>query len=346
MSRLWLPALVLLLSGGLPVLAQQGRLRVVEYNVENLFDTCHDAGADDYEFLPGAARGWNSSRYWKKLGDVARVLVAAGGDTPPDLVGLCEVENDSVVRHLCERTALRRLGYARIVTCSRDPRGLDLALLFQPGRLRLVGQESIDVSASVAGGRPTRDVLYAAFRLLSGDTLDVLLCHWPSRRGGSVAAMERRLGVARLVRQRADSLMALRRRPALLLMGDFNDESTDRSVAHELGARLLREGERPDSRALYVLTHGLAAPGGVSGTYKYAGRWNQLDQVVVSGHLLRRDFPLHTAGGACRLFAPAFLLEPDATHGGVKPRRTFLGPVYRGGYSDHLPLVVDFLYGY
>lgn len=111
MSRLWLPALVLLLSGGLPVLAQQGRLRVVEYNVENLFDTCHDAGADDYEFLPGAARGWNSSRYWKKLGDVARVLVAAGGDTPPDLVGLCEVENDSVVRHLCERTALRRLGY-------------------------------------------------------------------------------------------------------------------------------------------------------------------------------------------------------------------------------------------
>lgn len=343
MSELRLFLLILLFAGAMWAGAQEERLRVVEYNVENLFDTCHDAGADDYEFLPASARRWTQPRYWKKLGGVARVLAAAGGDAPPDLVGLCEVENDSVVRHLCERTALRRLGYGHVVTHSRDVRGLDLALLFQPARLRLVQDEAFRVPCDEARERPTRDVLHAAFRLSAGDTLDVLLCHWPSRRGGSVAAERYRGRVARYVRAKTDSLMAVRRRPALLLMGDFNDEGTDPSVARGLGARLAEDTVVAEPRALYVLSHSLAASGGVSGTYKYAGRWNQLDQVVVSGTLLDGSLALRTVPGACRIFAPPFLTEPDAAHGGVKPRRTFLGPVYKGGYSDHLPLVVDFI---
>lgn len=105
--------------------------RVMTYNVENLFDTLHDAGFNDEEFLPGSNRRWNSPRYWGKQQKLARTIAAAGGAVPVDLVALCEVENDTVVNHLCRRTILRRLDYAYLVTQSKDARGIDVALLYQ-----------------------------------------------------------------------------------------------------------------------------------------------------------------------------------------------------------------------
>lgn len=331
---------VLLLLVCVSPAAGQSRFRAVTYNVENLFDTCRSAVGDDGEFLPDAERRWTGARYRRKLGQIGRVVAAAGGESPAELVALCEVENDSVVRDLCERTLLRRLGYRYFVTDGADVRGIDVALLYQPQRFRPVGHTAIRLPRA-AGERPGRDVLHVAGLLPTGDTLDVLVCHLPSRRGGTYAAELRRRGDAKALRRVADSLCTLRHTPRLLLMGDFNDGYGSPSLSEGLRAMLPPSGV-PEPAALYVLSANLKARDGIGGTYKYRGRWNSLDQIIVSGNLLVPAAPFRTHRAACRIFAPPFLTEPDATHGGVKPRRTYLGTVYLGGFSDHLPLVLDF----
>lgn len=315
---------------------QGNSFRVMTYNVENLFDTCHDYGCEDQEFLPDAVRQWNSVRYWKKQGDLSRTLIAAGGVSPLELVALVEVENDSVISHLLRRTRLYRLGYEYVMTTSRDSRGIDVALLYQPERFRLLEKNMIHIPFDARREKPTRDVLHVAGRLQCGDTLDVLVYHWPSRRGGSRAAEHYRYRAARRVRAFADSLAQLRRCPKILLLGDFNDEYSDRSIAEGLGA--VAPGRPGD---YVVLSAGLKAPGGIQGTYKFRGEWNQLDQVIVHRCLLEARTGLRTIAGGCRILAFPFLLEPDEARGGFLPRRTFLGPVYKGGVSDHLPLLLE-----
>lgn len=324
-----------------PAAAQTARFRVMTYNVENLFDTCHDAGRDDCEFLPDAVRRWTGQRYRFKLDRICRVLAAAGGDMPVDLVALCEVENDTVVRDLCERTLLNRLGYRYVVTDCPDPRGIDVALLYQPERFQPFVRSDIRLPL-VPGERPLRDVLHVGGLLPTGDTLDVLVCHLPSRRGGTREAELRRRRSARALRRAADSIRACRCRPSLLLMGDFNDGSDCPSLSKSLGTRPVSDDMSSDTSALYVLSAGLKARDGIRGTYKYRGVWNMLDQIIAGGVLFDAQAPFRVRRGSCRIFVPAFLTEPDGVYGGVRPRRTYLGTAYVGGFSDHLPLILDF----
>ena len=330
----------LLLAGG-------RRFRVVTYNVENLFDTCHDAGKRDQEFLPGAERRWTSARYRKKLADLARTLAAAGGSEPASLIGLCEVENDSTLRDLTQRTMLRRLGYEYIVTRSPDARGIDVALLFQPGRFRVLDFRSLRVPYRAPAERPTRDILWVAGLVPTGDTLDVFVCHLPSRAGGAARTESYRCRAAALLRSHIDSLTARRGKARVLIMGDFNDEPSDRSLTRALGVRQpvpASQEDTADPRALYVLSATAKGREGVKGTYRYRGTWNRLDQIIVSGSLLLPKEGFRTSAANCQIVSPDFLLEPDATYGGVKPRRTYQGTFYHGGVSDHLPLAVDFFY--
>ena len=334
--RAWWGFLVLcLFAAGL----RAERFRVMEWNVENLFDTCHDVGSDDREFLPGAERNWNSPRYWQKLKMVSHTIAAVGGSRPPELVALVEVENDSVMTHLTRRSLLRRLGYEYVMTAGPDPRGIDVALLYQPLRFRMIAARSVPV---VVNRKRLRDVLHVAGLIPTGDTLDILVCHQPSRAGGSEAQRLRR-AAARRLRQVADSVMRLRTVPRILLMGDMNDEAANPSLRTDLAVVVPPEENlpvRPD--ALYVLSHRLCGTGGVRGTYKYRGEWNQLDHLVVNGTLLDAMSRFHTGADACRIAVFDFLVHPDRTYGGVVPDRTYLGPFYNGGVSDHLPLFVDF----
>ena len=146
------------------------RLRVLTWNVENFFDTLHDEGCHDEEFLPISERKWTSPRYWRKQGAIARTLVAAAELQPIDLIGLCEVENDSVIHHLCRRTRLARLGYEYLISHSRDKRGVDVALLYQPVTMSLIAHQSLRVPFDSLRERPTRDILHATFRAPRGDT--------------------------------------------------------------------------------------------------------------------------------------------------------------------------------
>ncbi len=324
----------------LTAFGQRRTFRVVEYNVENLFDTIASHTTQDADFTPTGAYRWTSARYWSKLARLSRVVAAVGEEAAPALVALVEVENDSVLSHLTRRTKLWQMGYDYLITHSPDVRGINVALLYQPALFRPVGKDTLRILPPSAKLRPTRDVLHVAGLVPTGDTLDVVVCHWPSKRGGSSAETFREL-VAQKLRLFADSILAARSRPQLLITGDFNAYYPEPCLMEHLGARLPEA--HPEPRSLYLLSAHLKARHGISGTYKYAGEWNQLDNFIVSGSLLSHSTPstFRTSADCCRIADFDFLLTGLNTEAGPRPFRSFLGTYYQKGFSDHLPLVLD-----
>lgn len=299
----------------------QGRMRVMFYNTENLFDCAHDSLKNDGEFLPDGVRHWSPWRYWQKVDDVARVIAAVGESSVPELVGLCEVENDSVMRDLCHRSLLRVAGYQYVMTHGDDPRGVDVALLYKPSHYHvLTTAEYVVPVRSLRPDAHARPVLHVSGELLNGDTLDVLVCHWPSKVGGRRHSEPLRRLAADVVRHVTDSLTAVRGHASIVVMGDMNETPREEAV----------QGLTP------ALTNVTAA---LPGSYRYRGRWEQLDQMLVSPQLVEGTASCHVPIGASVVRLP-HLLEKDPLYGGWRPRRTYQGRRYRGGVSDHLPIVM------
>ncbi|WP_455590530.1 endonuclease/exonuclease/phosphatase family protein [Bacteroides sp.] len=319
--------------------AQKGTFRVMFWNVENLFDTRHDSLKNDKEFLPDASRHWTYSRYKKKLANVARGITAVGGWTPPALVGLCEVENDNVLRDLTLYSPLKEQGYRYVMSHSADERGIDVALLYQPDRFKLISANSLFPGVPTFPSRPTRDILHVSGQLLTGDTLDLLVAHLPSRSGGAKQSEPYRLFVARKIKATADSLLSVRLHPKLIIMGDFNDYPTNQSVAKVLNATIPPAQIEP--KKLYHLL-ARKAKATYFGSYKYRGKWGLLDHLIVSGTLLNPKENLFTNEEKANIARLPFLLTEDEKYGNVQPFRTYNGMKYQDGYSDHLPVYTDF----
>ena len=317
--------------------------RVMSYNVENLFDTRHDSLKNDAEFLPDAVRHWNKPKYKKKLDDIARVITAVGEWTPPALVALCEVENDRTLRDLTRHSALRASGYRYLMTQSPDERGIDVALLYQRSVFKPIAHQGIPVPRLRKEDRPTRDILHVSGLLLNKDTLDVFVAHFPSRSGGEKESEPYRMHAARVAKAAIDSLFQVRQHPQIILMGDFNDYPTNKSVRQVLQAE--RTPASPASihtKQLYHLFAGKAADRKEYGSYKYRGEWGFLDHIIVSGSLLQPTSPLYTDETKAEVFRAPFLLTEDKKYGGEIPFRTYYGMKYQAGYSDHLPVWAEF----
>lgn len=305
---------------------EDASLLIVELNTENLFDTTHDSLKNDYDFLPDGNYHWSRHRYWQKVNRIGQTIIACG-DGPkwrlPDLVALCEVENDSVLMAITKRSLLRKARYEYIMTHSPDERGIDVALLYSPFSFAPVGSQSIRI-IPVAGMKPTRDILYVKGRVITGDTLHVFVVHAPSRSGGEAQSRPYRLHVATALANAIDSVYSSSPEAKVIVTGDFNDYSNS-----------------PSLQLLYA--HGLKnvsseAKGhnGAKATYRYHGEWRSLDQMLVS-----RNLKDNVAG--CWIGDYPFLLEPDEKYGGVKPRRNYYGPRYNNGFSDHLPLIMELI---
>ena len=299
-----------------------GFLTFVELNCENLFDYHHDEGKDDTEYLPEATRHWTKNRYWQKLNNIAQELLSCSDDGIPDMIALCEVENDSVLHDLTSRSLLRNAGYEYLMTNSPDLRGIDVALLYSPYTFAPIRSYSIRVTP-VEQMRPTRDILYACGQTVSGDTLHVFVVHFPSRFGGEKYSRPFRQAAADLLCQSVDSIQAVTSEPKILIAGDFNDG--DESL-------VIKQIEQHD---ILNLTKEASAPKGVHGTYRYKGQWESIDHILGSPSISNKEC-------AAFIHAPQFLLEEEKRYGGYRPRRTYNGPRYQPGYSDHLPLVVRF----
>lgn len=315
--------------------AQQD-FRIMFYNVENLFDTKNDSLTIDEDFLPEGVMRWTPWKYREKLKNITRVITAVGGMQSPALVGLCEIENDSVIFDLTRWSPLRAQQYEYIVTNSRDERGIDVALLYQRHQFNLLERNEYEIVFS-RPTKPTRNILHAVGRVLNHDTLDVFVCHFPSRSGGQLMTEQARLDAAALLRRKVDSLFILRQNANIVIMGDFNDHPTDKSLSETLNARAVTEPLQ--ERALYNLF--LHRTGERDfGTYKFQGIWEILDQFIVSGNLAGNN-SISLKNGEATVFTADFLMEPDERFGGKRPYRTNLGPRYIGGFSDHLPVYLD-----
>lgn len=345
MNRRWALGIVWLMCVclGHHVCAQQRSIRVMTYNVENLFDTCRNVLHNDQEFLPTGSRVWNTGRFRRKLSQIARAIATAGGDSPVELVALCEVENDSVVHDLVRRSPLASLGYRFVATCSNDSRGLDVALLYQPERFRLLMSEALRVPFIREKEVPTRDILHVLGRLPSGDSLDVFVCHFPSRGRGQRTTEPYRVRAAQCLKHAVDSIEAMRMQASIVIVGDFNDEPQNKSFVKGMQAIASAHFTQQSTEGLVLLSDTLHAHhGAIAGTYFYKGKWNRLDHIIVNAAMLQRDKGLRVTSNNCRILAFPFLLkrdENDATK--FRVNRTYSGSFYNGGTSDHLPLLLE-----
>ena len=311
----------------------QQEFRVLEYNVENLFDCQDDTLKNDEEFLPTSPRTWTPERFQDKLNKISKVILASSGKQVPDLVGLCEVENDYCIEQLVGNSPLKDAGYKFAMTTSPDQRGIDVVLLYQPATFRHISTHTIRVDHEKLERRPTRDILHVSGRVISGDTLDVFVCHMPSRSGGEAKSEPYRLFTCQYLRNAADSVMAQRQHPNVIIMGDFNDYPNNRSITEVVGA--VKPGNSVEKTRLYNLMDG--KPGG---TYRYRGEWGTLDQMIVNGHMLSGKGSMSVSYEDAEILKYPYLLEEDDRYGGETPSRTYWGRKYHGGYSDHLPVLM------
>jgi endonuclease/exonuclease/phosphatase family metal-dependent hydrolase len=311
-------------------------VRVMFYNVENLFDTFDDPLKDDNEFLPGGLRRWNMTKYNEKLNSLYKVIMAAGEWTPPIFVGLCEVENQKVLEDLVYRTYLANYSYGIIHEESQDTRGIDVALLFRKEFVRILDHRSWIPVSTAREDFKTRSVLYVKCEVLS-DTIDLIINHWPSRRGGSLAGEKMRVEIAKMVRSAVDSLvLSSAGHVKVIIMGDFNSTPDDQVIG------ILTRDPAGSNKELQKLVN-LSAPdkSAVSGTYRYQGTWELIDQVIVSSWMIECSSGLHTDPKQFRIMKNDFLLKIDGNYPGQTPFSTFRGYRYQGGYSDHLPVLLD-----
>lgn len=320
-------ALLFCLSWCLLSVSVKGQgVRVAFYNVENFFDTRHDTLKVDYEFTPEGKNHWTRSRMERKRDGIYKVLV---GMKSPAIVGLAEVENDYVLGELCKATPLRKNKYAYLHYDSPDVRGVDCALLYRTDMASCLWSRAICVSDS-ARNFFTRDLLLAAFVLNRGDTAYVLVCHLPSKLGGSLAEQHRR-EIAGVMRVTADSLASRYPEAHVVVMGDMNAYPDELCIAEPWGfdsASVNRSG-------FENLMIGLS---NAEGTHNYQGAWGCLDQIFV-----RLPDSVKASGKrvSAKVYDADFLLEKDEKHLTSRPFRTYSGPKYLGGFSDHLPVYVD-----
>jgi len=303
---------------------------VVFYNVENLFDPEDDPEKNDDAFTPSGFNHWTYKRFYKKLNDIAKVFLAINGWEPPDIIGLAEIENANVLQKLCYNTGLKAHRYRYVHYDSPDVRGIDVALLYRSDRIEIVESFPVAVVFPFERGAKNRDILYAK-ALIAEDTLHLFVNHWTSRFGGHGATIPKRNYYAQVLRAKVDSLFSINKDANILIMGDFNDYPTDESLT----ACLQAENYETDAEnaTLFNLMASLGA-----GTHKTQEFWGCLDQFIVSKSLMDNENRLQIKNREAIIFDAPFLLVTDEKYGGVKTFRTYLGPKYIGGYSDHLPI--------
>ncbi|MCL2290324.1 MAG: endonuclease [Bacteroidetes bacterium] len=317
---------------------QESSLRycIAFYNVENLFDPEKDPDKNDEAFTPTGFYRWTYKRFYKKLNDIAKVFLAMNAWEPPDIIGLAEIENANVLKKLCYTTGLKAYRYRYVHYDSPDARGIDVALLYRKDRIQIIESYPVPVVFPFEPTAKNRDILYAKALMAKEDTLHLFVNHWTSRFGGHGATIPKRNYYAQVLRKQVDSLLFINSNAYIIIMGDFNDYPTDESMLTYLQAKKY-ENETTEG-TLFNLMFPLL--GKNRGTHKSQEFWGCLDQFIVSKSLLNNENKWQVENREAIIFDAPFLLTVDEKYGGVKTFRTYMGPKYLGGYSDHLPVKI------
>jgi len=318
-----------------PAPRNDSRLRLVFYNVENLFDYFDDSTTIDEEFLPRGGRYWGKTRYRDKQNKIAKTLIAMGGWEPPAIIGLCEIENRYVLEGLTRFTQLESVGYEIVHKDSPDRRGIDVAVLYRPEKFKLLNYEHYPLKFPFDPDSRTREILHVVGELPNKDTLHYFVNHWPSKYGGAFETEPKRIFAAEFLRGKVDSLLALNENARIILTGDFNDEPEEESMTE--GLATTEEMSELDKKDLFNLMFELRY---VTGTHSFQNKWSIIDQFIVSGNMFEEDAATQVVPNSVQIFDMPWLIMEGAT-GAKRPFRTYQGPKYVGGYSDHLPILLD-----
>jgi predicted extracellular nuclease len=342
MRKTFLAGLGILLVSLATAQKKEQVMTLMFYNVENLFDTERNPDKEDAEFTPESEKAWDLQRYQKKLDDIASVIRAAGEGELPDIVGLAEVENRKVLEDLVQTRDLKRGNYGIVHYESPDVRGIDCALLYRMEAFRVLASEAIPVTFPFDSSETTRDILHVEGKTIDNETLHLFVNHWSSRSGGEKETEPKRLYCAVTLRKTVDRVMNREPGAKIIIMGDFNDEPTNRSVFEMLLANNKRKNA--GDRELYNLMYD-AHNERNEGSYNFRGTWNMLDQIIVSRSVLTDSRGWHCGFGDGRIFKADFMLYRDENIRENVPNRTYGGPRYYGGTSDHLPVTVTLVKG-
>ena len=324
-------------SFGNPQLNKTG-IRVMFYNVENLFHPSNDSLKNDDEFTKEGMRYWSYKRYNDKLAKIGKTILAIGEWEPPAVIGLCEVENLQCLKDLVYNSPIKKWNYQIVHEESGDNRGIDVAFLYRKDLVKEIHHHPFVLNFG-PNSRPTRDILYLK-TLVNKDTVHFFVNHWPSRYGGQLETEDKRNFAAKTLREKFDSLLTVNPMAKIVAFGDFNDHPDDESMKNILRAKKdLSSAQETDLINLIwqYEDQGL-------GTHKFNHQWGVLDQIIIPQHMLTDSSSIHTTMNAAQIFKANYLLETEKDGVGQTPNRTYIGFQYHGGYSDHLPIYLDLFF--
>lgn len=314
-------------------------LFVANWNVENLFDTVDDPGKADEEFLPGSPRRWTENRLEVKLNHLAKVIKFMNDFEGPDILGLEEVEHKSLLNRLIN-SYLNEKNYQAVEFESPDKRGIDCALIYNARKLKLIASEPLKID--LPGGKTTRDILHAEFLLNGKIKLHVFVNHWPSRREGLKKTEPKRIAAATVLKKNVEKILSANKNSKIFILGDFNDLPSNISISKVLGAKpfYCKNESATTDTGLYNLSYELFQQG--KGTYKYKTHWNMLDQIIVSGSIIKNG-EIRYECNSFQIIKPVYMITKSSRHKG-KPKPTYGGRKYLGGFADHFPVGAKFIF--
>ncbi len=336
---------------------------VAFYNLENLFDTIHDPGKNDYEFLPEGSYKWGAMKYNAKLKNMAKVISELCTDklpTGPAVVGVSEVENRRVLEDLCKQPALSSRGYKIVHVEGPDRRGVDCAFFYNPRLFKYeshmlvpfyyLDKNQPDVDLGFYTDEAGKVVPYNELRgdtayitrgflvmtgTMAGERMHFIVTHWPSRSAGSFA--RERAGYQ--MHHLKEALLKQDPGAKVVIMGDMNDDPSDKSMTKSLQCKNKREAVKEDGQLFNPWYDMLYKTG--QGSLLYNGKWNLFDQIVFTGNLLGNDrstLKFHKN----EVFVRDYLFQQEGRYK-ANTLRTHAGGVWLNGYSDHLPTIVYFV---
>lgn len=302
---------------------------IIFYNVENLFDPADDPKTLDDDFTSSGNHYWTKTRYNQKLNRIAQSIIHSSDWEYPAIIGLCEIENRSVLQDLINTPLLKSHPYSIVHHDSEDRRGIDVSVIYDSTIVKLLDYKFIPVHLN--DGYKSREINYLKVSLFD-EIVHLIVNHWPSRYEGVLRSEARRLLASHLVKSLCDSIKVYDANTKIIIMGDFNDEPHNKSLQNLTESSI---HEDPQNRLINIME---AADSDI-GTIKYKGIWYLFDQFIVSNTLLTTENGLHILGDP-KIGSANFLLEEDGKYLGKKPFRTYVGFKFNGGYSDHLPIIL------
>ena len=330
------------LVGAMLVAFAQKPHKVVFYNLENLFDTINDPNKNDEEYLPEGARKWTTYRYNQKLANMSRVLfdIALEDKNFPAVIGVSEIENRLVLEDLLATPKLAKANYRIVHYDSPDRRGVDCAFFYRPNQFELEGSEAHRISFPGQPNFLTRD-LVAMWGKIEGEPFYFIVSHWPSRLGGKERSQHSRDFVAAKCKHICDSVRTANPATKVVIMGDFNDDATDKSVTDVLGAKGNSKKLQPND--MYNPFYAMLKAG--YGTLAYRDAWNLFDNIVVSENLATGstgELKVQKKQGAKyygNIFIRPYMIQQEGQYKNY-PLRSFVGTNFQNGYSDHFPVYI------